>query len=196
MRTFPLAWRDKSHRTEEAFSGNWPGALFSLSPSITRGEGFSLTTRLPARIPQHGLFPTKEEAKSTAQRLFNWFVTSIAPTTHPTAPALTFAAVLRALAPQPLTGGGLPTDATHHRLTAELSGNGTPHRETGDSAGQYVVVDLPGSHVMHFHNPLGPDYGYDWDVTDAEARQLLTGTVRLGAADTAHRIRTLLNILG
>ena len=195
MRTFPLTWRDKSHRTEEAFSGNWPGALFSLSPSITRGEGFSLTTQLPVRIPHHGIFPSKQEAKRAAQRLFNRFVTGIAPTITSTTPDATLAAVLKVLAPQPPTGGDLPTDATHHRLTAELSSNGTPHRETGDSAGQYVVVDLPESHVMHFHNPLGPDYGYDWDITDAAAQQILTGTLRLGAADTAHRIHTLLNIL-
>ncbi|MFE1781105.1 hypothetical protein ACFW9F_00560 [Streptomyces sp. NPDC059506] len=147
-------------------------------------------------IPQHGIFPSKQEAKNTAQRLFNLFVTSIAPTTRPTTPAATLAAGLKALAPQPPAGGDLPNDATHHRLTAELSSNGTPHRETGDSAGQYVVVGLPESHVMHFHNPLGPDYGYDWDITDAEAQQILTGTLRLGAADTAHRIHTLLNLLG
>ncbi|MFI0813461.1 hypothetical protein [Streptomyces echinatus] len=194
MPTFPLTWRDKSHRTEEASSGNWPGALFSLSPSITRGEGFSLTTRLPVRIPQHGIFPSKQEAKNTAQRLFNRFVTGIAPTS-PTTPAATLATVLKALAPKQPTGGNLPTDATHHRLTAELSSNGTPHRETGDSAGEYVVVDLPESHVMHVHNPLGADYGYDWNITDAEAQQILSGTLRLGAADTAHRIHTLLNIL-
>jgi hypothetical protein len=195
MRTFPLTWRGKSHVTEEAFAGNWPGALFSLSPSIIRGEGFSLTTRLPVRIPQHGIFPTKQEAKNTAQHLLNRFVVSIAPTSSPAAPAATLAAVLKALAPQSPTGGDLPTDATHNRLAAELNSNGTPHRETGDSAGQYVVVDLPESHTMHFHNPLGPDYGYDWDITDIEAQQVLTGTLRLGAADMAHRIYTLLSIL-
>ncbi|MFI9771853.1 hypothetical protein ACIHJG_34065 [Streptomyces sp. NPDC052415] len=195
MLTSPLNWRVKSHRTEEAFAGNWPGALFSLSPSITRGEGFSLTTQLPVRIPQHGIYPSTQEAKNTAQRLLNRFITSIAPTLK-AAPAATFAAVLKALAPHPPTGVDLPTDATHHRLTAELSSKGTPHQETGDSAGQYVVLDLPEAHVMHFHNPLGPNYGYDWDITNAEAQQVLTGSLRLGAADTAHRIHTLLNTLG
>ncbi|MCQ1577229.1 hypothetical protein [Streptomyces parvus] len=193
MRTFPLTWQHKSPRTDQAFSGNWPGPLFSLSPSITRGEGFSLTTRLPVRIPQHGVFPSRQEAKNTAQRVFNRFAASITPTTSPTAPAATLVGVLKALAP-PLTGDR-PTDATHHRLITELSSNGTPHRETGDSAGQYVVVDLLDAHVMHFHNPLGPDYGYDWDITDATAQQILTGTLRLGAADTAHRIHSLLSIL-
>ncbi|MEV4868562.1 hypothetical protein [Streptomyces syringium] len=48
---------------------------------------------------------------------------------------------------------------------------------------------------MHFHNPLGPSYGYDWDITDATAQQILTGTLRLGAADTALRIHSLLNTL-
>ncbi|MGW3954634.1 hypothetical protein ACWEKM_27715 [Streptomyces sp. NPDC004752] len=57
-------------------------------------------------------------------------------------------------------------------------------------------MDLPDSHVMHFHNPLSSDYGYDWDITDATAQQVLTGTLRLGAAETAHRIHSLLNILG
>ncbi|MFF7953924.1 hypothetical protein [Streptomyces griseorubiginosus] len=193
MRTFPLTWQDKSPRTEQAFSGNWPGPLFSLSLSIMRGGGYSLTTQLPVRIPQNGTFPSKQEAKDTAQRLFNRFVARIAPTTA-IPPAATLVEVLMVLAP-PLPTDGQPTDATHHRLTTELSTRGTPHRETGDSAGQDVAVDLPDSYVMHFHNPLSPDYGYDWDITDATAQQILTGTLRLGAAETAHRIHSLLNIL-
>ncbi|MGW6202168.1 hypothetical protein ACWF9B_00715 [Streptomyces sp. NPDC055089] len=195
MTTFPLAWRDKAHSTEQAFSGTWPGPLFSLSPSIIRGEGFSLTTQLPVRIPQHGVFPSKQEAKEAAQRVFNRFVSYLAPTTGRAAPAAILAEVLKALAPHAPAGGDRPTDATHHRLTAELSRIGTPHRETGDSAAQFVVVDLPEVHVMHFHNPLGPSYGYDWDITDATAQQILTGTLRLGAVDTANRIHTLLNLL-
>lgn len=193
MHTFPLTWQDKSPRTEQAFSGKWPGPLFDLSPSITRGEGFSLTTRLPVRIPQHGVFPSRQEAKSTAQRVFNRFAAGITHTTSPTAPAATLLGVLKVLGPA-LTGDR-PTDATHHGLVTELSSNGTPHRETGDSAGQYVVVDLLDAHVMHFHNPLGADYGYDWDITDATAQQILTGTLRLGAADTAYRIHSLLSLL-
>ncbi|MFI5864587.1 hypothetical protein [Streptomyces sp. NPDC051546] len=194
MRTFPLTWQDKSHRTEQAFSGNWPGPLFSLSPAITRGDGFSLTTPLPVRIPQHGTFSSQREAKDTAQRLFNQFVARIAPTTSTTAPADTLIEVLNVLAP-PETTDARPDDATHHRLIAELSSNGTPHREAGDSAGPAVLVVLPGSHLMHFHNPLGPAYGYDWDIIDAASQQILTGTLRLGAADTARRIHSLLNIL-
>ncbi|MFH8257617.1 hypothetical protein [Streptomyces roseolus] len=195
MRTFPLTWRDESHLAQEAFARNWPDALFNLSPSTIRGEGFSLTTRLPLRIP-HGTFLSKQEAQNTAQRLFDQFVAGIAPTiVRPAEPAAILVAVLKALAPPLPTGDNLPTDATHHHLAAELSYNGTPHQETGDSAGQYVVVDLPDSLIMHFHNPLDSDYGYDWDITDADGQQILSGTLRLGAADTAHRIRTLLSIL-
>jgi hypothetical protein len=76
-----------------------------------------------------------------------------------------------------------------------LTSNGTPHRETADSGGEYIVVDLCDSHVMHVHNPLGPDYGFDWDITDGTGQQVLTGTLRLGAADTAHRIHCLLSTL-
>ncbi|MEU5200413.1 hypothetical protein AB0G86_41295 [Streptomyces scabiei] len=89
-----------------------------------------------------------------------------------------------------------PTDATHGNLVTALTAQGTPHRQTGDGGGEYVVVELFDSHVIHFHNPLGPDYGFDWDLTDGDAQQLLTGTLRLGAADTAHRIHHLLKNLG
>jgi hypothetical protein len=89
-----------------------------------------------------------------------------------------------------------PVDATHGNLVTELMAQGTPHRQTGDGGGEYVVVDLFDSHVIHFHNPLGdPDYGFDWDITDGDAQQLFTGTLQLGAADTAQRIHHLLSVL-
>ncbi|MFE5010959.1 hypothetical protein ACFRJ3_41205 [Streptomyces sp. NPDC056696] len=189
-----LSWQDTSPRTEQAFSGTWPGPLFSLSPSITRGEGFTLTTQLPLRIPAYGACPTAQKAKDTAQRLFDRFLASIAPTGSSSSATATLRRVLEALAPAP-GDDGRPNDATHANLATALASTGTLHRETADSGGEYVVVDLCDSHVMHVHNPLGPDYGFDWDITDASRRQALTGTLRLGAADTAHRIRLLLSLL-
>ncbi|MGW3954635.1 hypothetical protein ACWEKM_27720 [Streptomyces sp. NPDC004752] len=80
-----------------------------------RGEGFSLTTQLPVRIPQHGAFPSKQEAKDTAQRLFDRFVARIAPTTSANPPATALVEVLKVLTP-PLPTDHRPTDATHHRV--------------------------------------------------------------------------------
>lgn len=105
--------------------------------------------------------------------------------------------LLRILDPNPGDSEGpQPKDAAHDHLVTALTTQKTPHRQAGDSAGQYVVIDLPcGLHTMHVHNPLNETYGFDWDITDDDAQQLLTGTWRLGSADTAHRIRSLLNAL-
>ncbi|MGW4178656.1 hypothetical protein [Streptomyces rubiginosohelvolus] len=113
---------------------------------------------------------------------------------HPVAAALH--PLLCALKPVPTDDEGpRPSDATHDHLVAALTALGTPHWQTADSAGHYVVVDLPGSHVMYVHNPMREEYGFDWAITDDNAQQILTGTWWLGAADTAHRIQSLVNAL-
>lgn len=104
--------------------------------------------------------------------------------------------MLRLLDPTPTDSDHpQPADANHDNLVTALTALGTPHRQTGDSAGQYVVVDLPGSHVMHVHNPMDEAYGFDWDIVDGSAQQILTGTWWLGSAGTAHRIHSLLSAL-
>lgn len=104
--------------------------------------------------------------------------------------------ILHLLGPSPTDSDhARPTDSTHSNLVTALLAQGTAHRQTGDGGGEYVVVDLLESHLMHVHNPLDPAYGFDWDIIDSDAQQILTGTWRLGSADTADRIHSLLGVL-
>lgn len=196
MRTFPLTWQDKSPCGEQAFSGTWPGSLFSLCPSITQGVGYTLTTSLPVRVPDPGPFLSTEKAKTAAQGILDSFVAGIAPTINTTPAADTLRQVLQFLAPSPPGNDHpQPSDATHRNLTTALNSNGTPYRETRDGGGWYVVIDPLESHLMHVHNPLGLDYGFDWDIIDSDPKQILTGTWRLGPIEAADRVRSLLSAL-
>ncbi|MEU1600682.1 hypothetical protein ABZ468_50125 [Streptomyces sp. NPDC005708] len=191
--TCPLQWRQKSPRLEQAFSGSWQGPLFELTPSLIRREGLTLTTRLPVRLPNDGRFDSVDDAKATAQRVFERFVAGVAPATA--SPADIFTQFLQLLAFAPATHGRLlTTPATHDGLMTALQERGVPYEEGGDSAGDFVFIQLGRGYAMSVHNPLGPDYGYDFQIMGTDQGPMLSNTWREDPNTVAGRIEALLRI--
>ncbi|MFE0778079.1 hypothetical protein [Streptomyces sp. NPDC058861] len=86
--------------------------------------------------------------------------------------------------------------ATHGALTTALTMRGVSHTTSGDSAGEYVHVPMPGGYLISLTNPLGDTYGYDWQVTDRDVRPILSGTLHLGPDVVARRFEEIESFIG
>jgi hypothetical protein len=145
-------------------------------------------------LPNDGRCGSSDEAKATAQRVIERFATRIAPGTA--SPAHLFTQLLQLLAFAPPTHGRLLANpATHDALMAALERHGVPYEEAGDSAGDFVVIQLCRGHSMHISNPLGPGYGYDWELMGIDVGPMLANTWREDPDTVAKRIQSLLAIL-
>ncbi|MFE4309160.1 hypothetical protein ACFRR6_24285 [Streptomyces sp. NPDC056891] len=98
---------------------------------------------------------------------------------------------LQAITPVPAEEAACTVSATHGALTAALTTRGVSHTTSGDSAGEYVHTPLPGGYLINLTNPLGDDYGYDWQVTDRDVRPVLHGTLHMGPDAIAQRLEDL-----
>ncbi|WP_327309794.1 hypothetical protein OG730_41665 (plasmid) [Streptomyces sp. NBC_01298] len=103
---------------------------------------------------------------------------------------------LEAIAPAPTEEGARTANATHDALTAALTTRGVSHRTSGDSAGEFVHVPLPGGYLISLTNPLGDDYGYDWQVTDRNVLPVISGTLNTGPDAVAKRLAHLERLTG
>ncbi|MEV6676267.1 hypothetical protein AB0N09_05270 [Streptomyces erythrochromogenes] len=98
---------------------------------------------------------------------------------------------LQAVTPAPAGETSLPVGTSHEALSAALTRRGVVHQTSGDSACEYAHIVLPGGYLISLHNPLGDDYGYDWQITDRDVLPVIAGTLRMGADMVAQRLARL-----
>ncbi|MFD6465400.1 hypothetical protein [Streptomyces goshikiensis] len=98
---------------------------------------------------------------------------------------------LQAITPVSAEEAARTVSATHDALTAALTTRAVSHTTSSDSAGKYVHTSLPGGYLISLTNPLGDDYGYDWQVTDRDGRPVLHGTLHTGPDAVAQRLEDL-----
>ncbi|MFE2852695.1 hypothetical protein ACFXJO_16390 [Streptomyces lavendulae] len=103
---------------------------------------------------------------------------------------------LQAIAPGSAEEGARTVSATHGALITALTTRRVSHTTSGDSAGEYVHAPLPGGYLISLTNPLGDNYGYDWQVTDRDLRPVLSGTLHMGPDAVAQRLEDLESLTG
>ncbi|MFE8941156.1 hypothetical protein ACFYNX_27240 [Streptomyces sp. NPDC007872] len=102
---------------------------------------------------------------------------------------------LQAIAPTTPEEGAHTVGATHGGLATALTTRGVLHTTSGDSAGEYVHIPMPGGYLISLTNPLEDTYGYDWQITDRDVHPVLSGTLPLGPDAVAKRLKGLQSLM-